>query len=144
MTTWHPLSAKVGNHFADKRRSLGRYSTLADSDHGVGLLFLSVWPNHILLFDFSNDQEEIKYPMMWGYESGEKTSLCWDITPCFAVSEKHVPALLAICFKQVSCLAHSSTVTMKAILSTECRVPFNEPHGAISRNTELFKTHNIK
>jgi hypothetical protein len=32
LPTWHPLSAQVGNRFADERRSLGR---LADSDHGV-------------------------------------------------------------------------------------------------------------
>jgi hypothetical protein len=50
LTAWHPLSAKNGTNFANKRRSLGWYSSLTDSGHGVCMF--CIYTRHLVLYEF--------------------------------------------------------------------------------------------
>jgi hypothetical protein len=88
LTTQHPIFEKVGTNFADKLRSLGEYSLLADSGHGVYFLF--VCPRNCFVFFRSQTFQR-------GRESDLRTVLRWNCCDfCDVRFQNHPQQLICV------------------------------------------------
>jgi hypothetical protein len=150
LTTWHPLSAKVGNHFADKRRSLVGIVRSRTQTMEFVCLFISTekWTQYVLkssnlISAIQNRSRHIRISIGNDYEdqpeligfwilsivrySGNKKALFLDLTPSsgdagdtYSVGSQWLRLVTSKGPKQSSCLLPQLRAETDPVSETMC------------------------
>jgi hypothetical protein len=163
VTTWHLLSA--GSHFVDKRRSLGRYSSLATQTMEFGLCtptyplrkITPYWwwwnkrniyleraaPSTIEAKVLLKKDKVVLETIIWVPSGSDTASDRTGWLPACQQQASVLPITRLATYLLVCCSAYSLTLKMEAIHPKHL-LTFNGLRGAISQKIVLFTTADVQ